>query len=126
MNSNEGLEAGEILDELDVEVPTAAYMAYNNAGGAGLVPYLTEGKAQRNTNVVTDEKYEYPLKLVTREKMKEALVEAVQQERRRILQRIRFLSYFEFEEKSKEFNQGYRKVLEELEEELEVESDAAE
>jgi len=86
----EGLEPREILD--DVEVPTAAYMAYNNAGGAGLVPYLTEGKAQRNTNVVTDEKYEYPLELVRREDHREALVEAVQQarqrERRRILENI--------------------------------------
>jgi len=86
-NEDEGLD---LLEDLDVEQPeTAAYMAYNNAGGAGLVPYLTENSAERNTNVMNQETHDYPKELVTREAYREALQSAVretrQRERRRIL-----------------------------------------
>jgi len=86
----EGLEAGEILDELDVEVPTAAYETIFPENIGGWSAHKTEHLADKaienaETEAVKNE-------LVTREDHGEALVKAVQQareqERRRILNKI--------------------------------------
>jgi len=75
----EGLEAGELLDQLDVEVPTAAVSIYHSAYDMIIVE-------KRSMELTHDEE------LVRREDHEEALEEAVQQareqERRRILNKI--------------------------------------
>jgi len=95
----EGLEAGEILDELELEVPTAAYRV-GEPGWRKLLWGEKQLKIESNYDSFKEtkkaseqiEKFEHK-ELVTREKMREALVEAVQQareqERRRILEKIR-------------------------------------
>lgn len=98
MSSNEGLEAGEILDDLDLEVQTATTVgSIQKLPGAGIPKEILDENGQRTKVSYTTPKAMYEVlnrgdELVTRKKMEEGLVEAVQhgrkQERRRIFEII--------------------------------------
>jgi len=60
-------------------------------------------------------------KYIEKSDAEEAIDEARQQERQKILDKLEFQEYFVFENRSEEFNHGFRKALEELRDELEEE-----
>jgi len=90
------------------EIKPDAWMSYNNAGGAGLIPYLLKSRAEDNTNLENGEGPEtynhtdqWPQPLYSRETIKQLI-----------------------KDKRQEFNNGRRsehpqKVLTELLEEVE-------
>lgn len=111
------MNVSEKLHEEDVDLPVAAYAVKDEEDDEGW-EFETLNRFQEYDENLSGEDFKTPSFVLGRD-AEDAIVEARQNERQKILDKLEFEEYFEFQNKSEEFNQGFRKALEELRDELE-------